>query len=85
MADLHAKSLRVPRLYTELDGGGAISADVDCPEKTRGILIGVAGTISARMADGIVTSMPVQVGFLPGEFLEILASGTTAEDIWAVT
>lgn len=82
---LHDKYQSVPRLYTQLDGGGTIGTDADCPAKTRGLYIGTAGTLSATMVGGSITSMPVQAGLLLGEFTAVLASGSTVEDVWAAT
>lgn len=83
MADLHSKAQRVPRLYTQLDNGGPITSDANCPEGTRGLMIGTAGNLSAAMKGGIIIAMPVQAGFVAGEFVTVLASSSTVEDVWA--
>ncbi len=81
----HQKAQRPPRLYTELDGGGSIGSDADCPSDTRGLLIGSDGDLSAVMKGGTVVSMPVLSGFLPGEFVTVLSAGSTVSDVWAAT
>lgn len=78
----HDKALRVPRQYLEL-AAGAVTVDVACPGGTRALHIGAAGTISATMKGGAITSMPVQPGLLLGEFTAVLAAGTTVTGIWA--
>lgn len=84
MSDLHSKAQRVPRLYVQLDGGGLIGTDTDCPEGTRGLLVGTEGTLSAVMSGGSVDLMPVKAGTIMGEFKQVLTSGTSAQDIWAI-
>ena len=78
----HDKALRVPRYYQEL-AAGAVTVDVACPQGTRGLHIGAAGTISATLKGGSITAMPVQPGLLLGEFTAVLAAGTTVTGVWA--
>lgn len=78
----HDKALRVPRYYLEL-AAGSVTVDVACPEGTRALHVGAAGTISATMKGGAITAMPVQPGLLLGEFTAVLAAGTTVTGVWA--
>lgn len=65
-----------------LTAGGAI----DCPEGTRGLLVGTAGAQHTSMAGGTTQdALPLQQGINPGFFTQLrVDAGNTAADIWAI-
>ena len=68
-----------------LVSAAAPGSDVDLPENCCGLLIGTPGAISVVMENGSQRdSLPAVQGINPGYFTRVLATGTTAENIWAV-
>lgn len=59
------------------------SADLDLPAGTRGLVIGVAGTLNISIGGEDHDGVPFQAGLQPGFFTRV-RSGGTAQNIWAI-
>ncbi len=72
-----------PQDFVQLHAA-APAAPVACPEGTRGLLVGTAGTLNVTMTGGVErTGVPFPAGFTPG-FFTVVRAGGTAQNIWAV-
>ena len=61
-------------------------ADIDCPENTRGLLVGTAGAQDVTMRNGNTRDLlPLIQGINPGFFATIrVDASNTAANIWAI-
>ncbi len=78
-----SEALVRPPIRFVLVSTGPPSSDIDLPPQTRGLLIGVAGSLNVTMDDIQIDGLPFQAGTNPG-FFEVVRSGGTASNIWAI-
>ncbi len=79
-----AEQLVLPIQGLTLVSAAAPSTDVDLPTHTRGLLIGVAGTLNITLQGQDHDGVPFQAGLMPGNF-QAVRSGGTAQNIWAIS
>jgi len=77
------REITIPGDFVQLASGAPSSGPYDCPDRTRGVLVGVAGTLDVVMLNGEArTGIPVPAGIMPGRFAQV--TGGTAQNIWAI-
>ncbi len=77
------KQVAPPNDFVQVSAG-VPSVEVVLSERTRGLLIGAAGSLNVTMSNGSVrTGVPFQAGINPGHFASIQAGGS-ASNVWAV-
>ncbi len=83
MVERHDKSVSPPTDFVQLHAG-VPSGSASAPDNTRGLMVGVAGTLNVTMENGTERSgIPFPAGLTPGRFSIVRTSGT-ASNIWAV-
>jgi len=66
-------------------GGVAVTpSDTTVVPATRGLVIGVAGNVAVRFANGDILTVAVQAGVAPLQVNRVYATGTTATGIGAL-
>ena len=78
------KQVALPNDFVQI-AAGVPSGTSTLSAYTRGLLVGVAGTLNVTMANGEQRNLvPMQAGINPGRFAEV-RDGGTAENVWEVT
>ena len=77
--DATAPSEEPPVLLTKSDSAGD-----NLSRTPRALLVGTAGTANLVYASGAVSSVPLQVGYNPLGGVLRIATGGTADNIWAI-